>query len=192
LYDDFDARGIEMLDFYLSLIEAREDRTKFERLYTRYVKLMTFTAEEILQDRFLAEDAAHEAFIKIIRYLEKIEDISSFKTRAFVVTITRNAAIDIYKKRSREKQVSFDELGYEIAGGAVPEDEVLRKLGAKELAGIILRLAEQDQDVLTLKFRYELKDKEIAAMLSVTNAAARKRLERAKTRLRSKAVEYVV
>lgn len=57
-----------MLLFYLSLLDTEEEKTKFERLYYEYRAVMKYKALEILKDEYLAEDAVHEAFIKLSLY----------------------------------------------------------------------------------------------------------------------------
>ena len=57
----------KMLQFYLQLLETEEELQKFTQLYETYRKLMHWTAEGILHDEHLAEDAVHEAFLRIIQ-----------------------------------------------------------------------------------------------------------------------------
>ena len=60
-------------------------KSKFEELYYQYRKLMHWRAKQILNDDMLAEDAVHEAFIKIIRHMNKISEVKCNKTKCFVV-----------------------------------------------------------------------------------------------------------
>ncbi|MCI6536705.1 MAG: hypothetical protein MR443_03535 [Lachnospiraceae bacterium] len=45
----------------------KKEETKAEQLYSKYYKLMLYAAMELLNDQMAAEDAVHEAFIKIIK-----------------------------------------------------------------------------------------------------------------------------
>lgn len=47
---------------YLQLMDAAEERSKFEQLYARYRQLMFYTAFQILKRPQDAEDAVHQAF----------------------------------------------------------------------------------------------------------------------------------
>lgn len=58
-----------MLFFYLSALDTQEERTKFEDIYKKYGKLMKYVAYNILRDDSLAEDAVHNAFLKLMKYL---------------------------------------------------------------------------------------------------------------------------
>ena len=99
------------LSYYLALIDNAEDQNKFEYLYNHYQKQMYYTAKRILNDAFIAEDAVHEAFVKIARNMNKIDDETSDRTRAFVMIVTENAAKDVYRKRKQyfEKELSLRE-----------------------------------------------------------------------------------
>lgn len=50
---------------YLMMIDGEEEKRKFVILYEKYRCLMLKVACNILQDNFLAEDAVHDAFMKI-------------------------------------------------------------------------------------------------------------------------------
>lgn len=53
------------------MIDAEEDKQKFVILYETYRHLMMKVALNVLKDTFLAEDAVHEAFIKIAKTWKK-------------------------------------------------------------------------------------------------------------------------
>ena len=78
-------------------------------------KLMHWTAEKILHDEHLAEDAVHEAFLRIIQNFHQIREIPCPKTRSFVVIIVRNVALNMQKKRKREEKGSFQRTSAERA-----------------------------------------------------------------------------
>ena len=50
---------------YMSMIESGEDEDLFKGLYLKYRKHMKYIAMQILGDEYLAEDAVHNAFLKI-------------------------------------------------------------------------------------------------------------------------------
>ena len=85
-----------MLLYYLSLVDTEEERSKLENLYYEYKALMKYVAFNILEDNGLAEDAVHEAFIKLTRHLDGIDEIKSHKTKAFIVIIIRCVALDMH------------------------------------------------------------------------------------------------
>lgn len=86
---------------YLTMIEAEEDRHRFLSLYRRYKKLMLYIAHDILHDPHDAEDAVHEAFLRLAEMIEKIHEIDCPETRSLIVMITKSKAIDLYRKKKR-------------------------------------------------------------------------------------------
>ena len=61
-----------MLALYISLLDTEEQISKFEHIYTKYKGLMFYTANGVLHDSYLAEDAVHETFLDIIRIIDSI------------------------------------------------------------------------------------------------------------------------
>ncbi|HOB19353.1 MAG TPA: sigma-70 family RNA polymerase sigma factor [Candidatus Atribacteria bacterium] len=172
-----------MLPIYLSLIDTQEDRDKFEELYYKYRDLMYYVAFGILRDTYLAEDAVQAAFMRIINNLGKLDTENCHKTKAFVVIVVENVAKSMYSKRKKQSAVSFDELQYEVSDDANDLDNIINKLDVAEIVSKIKLLPETDRNILTLKYVYDMGNKEIADILNIKGAAMRKRLERARQRL---------
>jgi RNA polymerase sigma-70 factor (ECF subfamily) len=174
-----------MLSFYLSLLDTEEERSKTTDLYCRYREKLKFKAYEILRNDFDAEETLHMVFMKIIHCLDKIEDVDSHRTEHFLVIITKNTALDMCRKRKRHPVVSTEVIG-EISHGT---SDILGDFFAVELANKIRELPDIYRDVLQLKAQWELSDKQLAEMLSISPAAARKRLQRAREMLTEKLAE---
>ena len=157
---------------YLTLIARPRNRARFEELYTRYGGLMHHVAMGILKDEKDAEDAVHEAFLAIARHMNMVGDVNDPRTKAYVVTIAQRKAIDLYRQRNRH-------LGAHLEEGdltTVPETD-------HGLARCILMLPDRDRQFVLLKFDQGYTTKEIADMMGLTLAAARKVEQRAKARL---------
>lgn len=80
-------QGGESMLIYLSMIETEEDKSKFVQLYETYKNLMFYVSNRILNDEYLAEDAVHQTFIKIIENLDKIKEVRCHKTKSYIVTM---------------------------------------------------------------------------------------------------------
>ena len=171
-----------MLAFYLSLLETDEDRDKFEYLYKRYSSLLKYVANQRLHDNQLAEDAVHNAFLKIIQSFCEIDDPAGHKTRHFLVIVTERAAIDLLRKNRRVISVDYDE----IEPLSVFRPDMLDNLAVEELAKAIASLPEVHRTVLELHAYHGLSDRQIATVLDISYEAVRKRLERARSMLAAK------
>ena len=160
---------------YLSMIEAPQEKDRFERIYLKYRYLMLYVAKNLLQNHHDAEDAVHEAFIAVIKNLGKFSDVESPKTRSLIVLIVERKAIDILRKKQRDNllEINEDILGVEMP---VPGDH--------GLADAIARLPAHYREVLLMRFDNELTTREIAKLLDITESGVRKLLGRAKRELR--------
>ena len=150
-----------MLIFYMSLIDSDESKDKFESLYLKYRKHMKRIAMKILGDEHLAEDAVHNAFLKIISNLDKFSEEDCQENKNLIVIIIRNTAIDMYRKRNREFEntdVLNTELSTETDFSVVQVEDILKEIEA---------LPEIYRDVLLLKVEYDFKDRDIAKMLGI-------------------------
>jgi len=160
---------------YLMIIDGEENKRKFVRLYEKYRYLMLNIAEQILKDRYLAEDAVHESFIKVAQNMSDIGEIEELRTKRYLIVVTKNSSIDIYRKRSRqiEKEIYFDEIGdFELS---IIQDEE-----ENQNVDIIRQLPIKYRDVFLLKYSSEYSNKDIARILGITEGNVRQRLLRGK------------
>lgn len=160
------------------MIDNEEDKSKFEQIYNTYKQTMFYAANRILKDEYMSEDAVHLAFLRIINHLDKIVDINSHKTKGFIVIIVENIAIDIYRKRKRENNISYDEVEIYLTD---PKDFTISI--ENEVEEAIMRLPVIYSTVLRLKYSQGYNDREIAKILNITEANVRQRIVRGKKRL---------
>ena len=145
---------------YLAILELEEDKIKFEKVYEKYRQIMFYVANKILKDDHLSEDAVHNAFLRIIKNIDKIDEVDSPRTKAFIVIIVERIAIDFYRKRKREK------------------------VSESNLAIALAKLNESYFQVLSLKFQYGFSNKEIANALNLGEENVYKRIQRARKKLK--------
>ena len=162
---------------YLMIIDSEENKRKFVVLYEKYRYLLMKVAYDVLGDNYLAEDAVHEAFIKVTKNMEKIGDVNSQETKRYLITITKNSAIDIYRKKciQMKREVFVDELDEEEMPFACMETDT-----DNSVLDILKNLPANYKDVFLLKYSSRLKNSEIAELLGISEANVRKRLSRGK------------
>lgn len=165
-----------MLALYLSLLETEEEKSKFTQLYEKYGRLMKYVAYQKLDDDYLAEDAVHNAFLKLTRYLKSIGEVDSHKTRRFVVLVTESVVIDMFRKDKYYPKSSYEELEPILSC----EEDMLDRIAVQELKDLIAELPETYRTAMELRAYHELDEKQIADLLGIGYAATRKRLERAR------------
>lgn len=165
---------------YLAMIDSPEEKLKFELIYDRYKNLMFYTANSVLGDTRDSEDIVHDAFLKIIEILDKIDDPMSPQTRCLIVTITENKAIDLYRKRKSKAVVPFEE-----AYIGVPEPSAINQVEeTDQLVKAIALLPGRYREILLLKYARGYSVEEIAVMLSMSKENVKKTMQRARKKLK--------
>lgn len=71
-----------------------QERQKLADLYRYHQKSMMQIAMSILHRKEDAEDAVQNSILAISRHMDKLGDIEDYRTKAYVQTVVRNAAID--------------------------------------------------------------------------------------------------
>jgi RNA polymerase sigma factor, sigma-70 family len=157
-----------------------------KQLFLQYSKLMFHVAYEILHDHFLAEDAVESAFVKLTKNNFIIDEISSNKTRAFMIIISKNTAIEIYNKRNKTDLQYYDNEPMEVKDDhLLPLDIIINQETLSEIKKAISLLDSKYSDIITIKYFYNYSDAEISALLGISQELVRVRLHRARKALKS-------
>lgn len=129
----------------------------------------------ILKDQHDAEDAVQNAFLQIIRHFEKISKISCEELPFWCISIVKNEALLLLRKRRNilplENWDAFEESAGDVTEYAALV-ELFRQLPATYRA------------VLELKLLIGYSDKEIAEHLGISETAVSSRASRGRTLLR--------
>lgn len=165
---------------YLNTINCEEDKSIFKEIYITYRKLMFYEANLILKDIQLSENAVHDAFIKIIENIDKIDNINCPKTKSFIVIIVRRISINIYNKRKKENLIFFDNVEeYSNHPTLItPEDSF------SDISQALSKLSERDQQIFILKYFHGFSICEISTILDISEDALYKRFQRCKKKLK--------
>ena len=170
--------------FYIAVLSfsSEPDRDKFDLIYSKYRNIMLHKAYGILRDPHLAEDAVSDAFLRIYRNIGKISDPLSNQSIAYIITITRNTALSIYKKAGRAagESVDSDALGDVADVSADVESNVIANIEAKRIYSLIDGLNERYKQVFLLKFAHGHSHGEIGRMLGMTEGNVTVTLHRAR------------
>ena len=132
-----------------------------------------------------AEDALQESFLACWRSAGNFAGGES--ARHWVLTIARNAARRLYRRRRGEPTnfVSLDQLGREAGWGVAASPAVWdEQADAREtLKAALVRLSAEEREVLIMRDLEGLSGQETARSLHLTVPAMKSRLHRARLRL---------
>lgn len=173
---------------FIAALETEEERSMAARIFEHYQNAMYWTAQDVLKNRADAEDALMKAAENICQHIHDFDGLSENDIKRKVKTIVQNAAIDIYRKKSKENMDSID--AYWNIG--VEENETTGFLGEvsfeKDEFGYvqkhILKLKEKYKVVLLLKYVDMMSNKEIAEYLHIPESTVATHLQRAKHTLK--------
>lgn len=150
-------------------LERDGDRERFARLYEKTRRPLLRLAARFLGPGPRAEDAVHDAFLKLIRHYGELRGRSDGELERWLMAVAKNAALDALRREGREA-----ELEVEVWEPAVPPD-----LGEFEtLVALIRALPEGCRRVLELRFLAEWSLADIAGELGLTEGAVKSRIFR--------------
>jgi RNA polymerase sigma-70 factor (ECF subfamily) len=168
--------------FYLEMLKDEEEKNEFMELYEKYVGLMYYVADSYIKDKGLSEDAVQTAFCRIINNFSKISGFSGHKMKAYIVVVVENSAKDVLMSR---KKFVFTDFKSELTkpllsdkGRAVEEAE--EQISDDLLLEKIETLPKRERDALVLRYFMDFDNKQVAGALQISEAAARKRVQRAR------------
>lgn len=173
-----------MLAAALGYIDSNEDKKRFEELYHTYRNLMHKIAYKILQNPQDTEDALQDAFISIAKKFSIIFEIKCPQTKGFVVIVIRNISYNMLKKRNRRHEMDIDIDELDIPDEKpLPDETALDKYGVEALEAALQQLPGKYYDIIYLTSYSDYNIKEAANLLGISYENARKRLNRARTKL---------
>ena len=83
---------------------AQEKQETLRQLYEQYEQPMYRIAYAILHHTEQAEDAVSDAFLRILRNLEKFETMDAVQTKSYIVKVIRSTAINQYQRNKLESE----------------------------------------------------------------------------------------
>lgn len=177
------------MDFAKFTPRIRKEITILFKMYSKAIKAI---ANEILNDEALADDCLQEVMLKLAKNLDNIGEYGSPQAKAYIFRITKNQAIDIWRKRSKG----------DIAQGLIPNgtpygseccEKNKRTVGRygydASLDKYLEKLDEIDRAIVGMKYDFGMQHKEIARALGRTVSSVDKRSERVKTKVKDFVME---
>jgi RNA polymerase sigma-70 factor (ECF subfamily) len=165
-----------------------EQRAQME-LYNKYQKAMYNTALRIVNDTAEAEDVMQEAFIKAFLKMDTFKGQSTFG--AWLKKITVNLSLNSYNKRSKFKEVSYnDEFKNEVYEEiGIDSEEETKNKKVQQILLAMNSLKENYRIALNLHLIEGYDYDEICEILKISPANCRTFISRAKESLRTKLLE---
>jgi RNA polymerase sigma-70 factor (ECF subfamily) len=157
---------------------AKEDA--LAALVEQYAPTLFRVAFSVLRNNADAEDAVQEAFLRVLRHRDTLEEVRDH--RVWLVRIVWNIVLD-RKRRAKTRPETDDvaELARVLPSTGLSAED--RAAAAQHHAHVLARvdqLPAKEREVLVLSAFEELNSVEIASILGITESSVRSRLFRAR------------
>lgn len=167
---------------FIVLVLDENDNRIIQTIYIKNKKRLLNVAKSYLGHG--AEDAVHDAFIKLIeKYDGKIEELCD-KEDYFFVTIVKNHSIDIIRSEKHVELFDFEENESILIDENGPEQIVESSDEERRILGLVDRLKPDYRQVLEYKYILEYTNTEIAQELSLSLSVISTRINRARNELK--------
>jgi RNA polymerase sigma factor (sigma-70 family) len=162
----------------VSAIEA------FAAFYEQYLpKIFRYISYRI-NDKFLAEDITSTVFEKALTRFDQY-NAEKAAMSTWIFRIARNTLIDHYRVNSRTHTVQLDEALDTPENDKSPEQAVIEEEESQMLKRCIAKLSPPEQEIVSLKFSAEMTNRQIAAMLGLSESNVGVIIYRAVRKLRN-------
>jgi len=173
------------------------DESAFAELVERYHPAMVRLALTRVRSRAVAEEVAQDAWLGLLRGIDRFEERSSLRSWLFRIVVNRAISTGVRERTHlpvRDDELEhrdgrFSQDGWWVTPPAHWADEVLDRMTAPALAArvrqVIGELPHQQQAVVTLRDVDGLTSAEVCEILDITEGNQRVLLHRARTRIRA-------
>lgn len=168
-----------MLLLYIEQFDDERDKRLFAAMYERYERKLYAVALSILQVPAQAEDAVHDAFLKVIKHFDRAKEIPRQKIEGWLVIIVKNTALDMLRKA--RNSTSIEEL-WDVPSDVTPEGES----EYNRLVAVIRSMPENYRAILEMKYVLEYSNAEIARAMGISENAVAARLYRCRDQLKKR------
>lgn len=167
-----------MLMICLNMLDTDEQRTDFERFYSRFRQDMFAVAMGILHCIPDAEDAVSQAFFSIARNYNRISLLNNDEMQAYAVIVVKNKALDIYSRNKRESENIVHTDSDTIS------DRSFVSQSYSDIDEALDSLDERYRDIIMLYYYYGFSAKEVSDLLGIHTDTVRHRAMTAKKLLK--------
>jgi RNA polymerase sigma factor (sigma-70 family) len=162
----------------------------FEKIYRDYLAYVFRYVYFRLNDRELSEELTSLVFEKAITHFNTYKkDLAAPQT--WLISIARNTVTDYFRKSSRRSTVPLDDvLGVESRDPS-PQEQVESSEELERLRFCFAGLNSREQDIVSLKFSWELNNRKIASVVNLSENNVGTILYRAVCKLRKCIKDWV-
>jgi len=161
--------------FLLSSPDKNKDKAScstaevFAELYEQFMpKVLRYISYRV-EDIDTAQDITSVVFEKALSKFHGFRvEKASFGT--WILSIARNAVIDHYRAKGKEREFQQSSKKNVIDRGESPDDEMVRDEEVAKLKLCLAQLSSQEQEIIALKFGGEMTNRQVAKTLGLSDS----------------------
>ncbi|WP_163713247.1 RNA polymerase sigma factor [Mangrovibacterium lignilyticum] len=146
----------------------------FRILYDRYNRKVFLFSRKYLREKQDAEDVLNEVFLKIWENRHSLKTETSFQSYLF--TIAYNNIRKRYLKKSKEEENIRKFASEYVLETSGDEEQLDYNLFIRKLDKLAAQLPDRRKEIFLLRYRQDLKNKEIAQRLDLTEQFVKNQL----------------
>lgn len=189
------ALNIPSTDIELMQRVVAYDSKALEALYNRYSPILYTLIKKIVTDEAAAEEVLSDVFVIIWRKANRF-DFSSGNVYTWIITLTRNKAVDYLKRSQKSGNIKIYNDAYEnkfILPGlspAIDQLDIKTAMHIKEnVERALNKLTDAQQYVIYLGYYEGLTQKEIAERLNIPLPTVKSKIKIALSNLRDNLIK---
>ena len=169
---------IEKTDEQLMNLVKKGDLNKASTLFDRYHVKMYNYFFRMNYNREISQDLTQNTFHRMLKYRTGFNDHLSFKS--WLYKIARNVFVDSIG----ENKIQFEKIEHQISEIGFTENEQTKKADLEALDIALLKLSNEQREIITMSRFQDIKYQEIAEILKISVPAVKVKMHRAMKKLR--------
>lgn len=166
----------------INIFKQNKSKKYFEEQISLIYKDLYKFIYSIIKNQHLTDDILQETLMKAYEKFHTIKDINKFKS--WIFTIAKNESISWIKKYNRE--IPSEYIHLELSAdflGDITGDLLIKSETKEQIRESIKMLKPIDQEIMYLRYYYDLNLNEIALILNLNHNTVRTKHVRAKEKI---------
>ncbi|MGH4119288.1 RNA polymerase sigma factor [Clostridium sp.] len=167
---------------FIDILKPNKRKKHFEDQISIIYKELYKFIYSIIKNQNLAEDILQQTLMKAYEKFDTLQDIKKFKS--WIFTIAKNESLSWIKKYNRE--IPSEDAYLELLGSSskdIPEELLVKSEIVEQVKESIKMLNPVDQEIIYLRYYYDLSFNEIALILNLNENTVKTKHKRAKKKI---------
>lgn len=167
---------------FIGILKSNKRKKDFEEQMSIVYRDLYKFIYSIIKNQNLTEDMLQQTLMKAYEKFDTIEDIKKFKS--WIFTIAKNESLSWIRKYNRE--IPSENTYLELLEGSsedIPEELLIKRETDEQIKQSIKMLSPVDQEIIYLRYYYDLTLSEIALILNLNINTVKTKHIRAKKKI---------